>query len=68
MDIQSKTRVIWAPHSTGQLILPIFADLEKIVDSTVGVAYYSLYIILYSEIQTNLSYGHPLIPRHPDKR
>ena len=24
--------------------------------------------ILYSEIRTNLSYGHPLIPRHPDKR
>ena len=24
--------------------------------------------IMYSEIQTNLSYGHPLIPRHPDKR
>ena len=24
--------------------------------------------ILYSEIQTNLSYGHPLIPRRPDKR
>ena len=25
-------------------------------------------VILYSEILTNLSYGHPLIPRHPDKR
>ena len=24
--------------------------------------------ILYSEIRTNLSYGHPLIPRCPDKR
>ena len=24
--------------------------------------------ILYSEIRTNLSYGHPLIPRRPDKR
>ena len=24
--------------------------------------------ILYSEIRTNLSYGHPLIPRHPNKR
>ena len=24
--------------------------------------------ILYSEIQTTLSYGHPLIPRRPDKR
>ena len=24
--------------------------------------------ILYSEIWTNLSYGHPLIPRRPDKR
>ena len=29
--------------------------------TTVGVAY-------YSEIRTNLSYGHPLIPRCPDKR
>ena len=25
-------------------------------------------LILYSEIRTNLSYGHPLIPRRPDKR
>ena len=24
--------------------------------------------ILFSEIRTNLSYGHPLIPRRPDKR
>ena len=24
--------------------------------------------ILYSEIRTYLSYGHPLIPRRPDKR
>ena len=24
--------------------------------------------ILHSEIRTNLSYGHPLIPRYPDKR
>ena len=24
--------------------------------------------VLYSEIRTNLSYGHPLIPRCPDKR
>ena len=29
------------------------------------MAYYSLYIILHSEIRTNLSHGHPLIP---DKR
>ena len=27
-----------------------------------------MYFVLYSEIRTNLSYGHPLIPRHPDKR
>ena len=26
------------------------------------------YNIIYSEIRTNLSYGHPLIPRRPDKR
>ena len=24
--------------------------------------------MLYSEMRTNLSYGHPLIPRCPDKR
>ena len=61
-----RTPVIRAPPSTGQLILYFYADLPEIVGSTVGMAYYSLYI--YSEIRTNLSYGHPLIPRRPDKR
>ena len=42
--------------------------------STVGVTPTVLWpiaayvFILYSEIRTNLSYGHPLIPRRPDKR
>ena len=40
-------------------------NLAEIVGSTEGVANYSLYIY---EIQTNLSYGHPLIPRRPNKR
>ena len=34
-----------------------------------GVAYIIAYVfVLRSEIRTNLSYGHPLIPRCPDKR
>ena len=32
--------------------------------SVVGIEYY----YVDSEIRTNLSYGHPLIPRCPDKR
>ena len=67
-----RTPVIRAPPSTGQLICPInfYADIAKIVGNTVDVVYYSLYIynLLYSEIRTNLSYGHPLIPRCLDKR
>ena len=56
------TPVIWAPPSTRQLICPIlYGDVAEIVGNAVGVAYYSLCI-------TNLSYGHPLIPRRPDKR
>ena len=58
-----QTPVSRAPPSIGSLF---YADLAEIVGRTVGVAYYTF--ILYSEIRTNLSYGHPLIPRCLDKR
>ena len=45
--------------------LYFFADLAEIAGNTVSVACFSLYI---SEIRTNPSYGHPLIPRRLDIR
>ena len=46
-----------------------YADLAEIVGAVQWVWPIIAYVfILYSEIRTNLSYGHPLIPRRPDKR
>ena len=64
----SRTSLIWTPVIRALPSTAWAADflyLSEIVDSTVGVAYYNL---LYSEMRTNLSCRHPLIPRRPDMR
>ena len=63
-----RTSVIWAPPSTGQLIPYFMLTLQKLCTIQWGWPITAYAFILCSEIRTNLSYEHALIPRRPDNR